>query len=312
MHGNVVHFGTRDCSSQRRHQKLLEEAPAPFLDEDTRERIHSAAVAAAKSVGYYNAGTAEFLVQGREFYFLEINTRIQVEHPITEAVTGVDLVTLQLRVAMGEPLPMKQDQITFTGHAIELRINAEDVCEGFRPAIGTITEWKRPQSKLVREDCGYAEGDTIPPFYDSLISKIIVHAPTRSEALYRTFSYLKNYSISGVPTTIPFHAWILSNEAFQTTGIDIGYVERTFSKDGAEAALSLLAVDPEHKAVDEGSEPFVEVIQAEIAHQDGASALRIVHEPGGTFLAIPLAKSGEPLTPDTWRRSNTRAGAIKG
>jgi acetyl-CoA carboxylase biotin carboxylase subunit len=312
MHGNVVHFGTRDCSSQRRHQKLLEEAPAPFLDEDTRERIHSAAVAAARSVGYYNAGTAEFLVQGREFYFLEINTRIQVEHPITEAITGVDLVALQLRVAMGEPLPMRQEQITFSGHAIELRINAEDVCEGFRPAIGTITEWKRPESKLVREDYGYTAGDAVPPFYDSLISKVIVHAPTRQEALYRTFSYLRNYSITGVPTTIPFHAWILSNEAFQTTGIDIGYVERTFSKEGAEAALALLALDPEHKATAESAEPFSEVLRENIPHISGATALRIVHEPGGTFLAVPLSDSGEPLGKELWRRSNTRAGAVRG
>ncbi len=310
MHGNVVHFGTRDCSSQRRHQKLLEEAPAPFLDDETRERIHKAAVAAAQSVGYYNAGTAEFLVQGREFYFLEINTRIQVEHPISEAITGVDLVALQLRVAMGERLPMRQEEITFSGHALELRINAEDVCEGFRPATGTITSWKRPGETHVREDYGYAQGDTIPPFYDSLISKVIVHAPTRQEALYQAFTYLRGYSISGVPTTIPFHAWILANETFQTTGIDIGYVERTFSKEGAETALALLQVDPEHKTQDGSSEPFTEVIKDGLERFPGATSLRLVHEPGGTFLVIPLQLSGEPLGKESWRRSNTRAGAL--
>jgi acetyl/propionyl-CoA carboxylase alpha subunit len=313
QHGNVVHFGTRDCSSQRRHQKLIEEAPAPFLDDETREKIHHAAVAAAKSVGYYNAGTAEFLVKDREFYFLEINTRIQVEHPITECITGVDLVALQLRVAMGEPLPMKQAEIAFTGHAIELRINAEDSMEGFRPAIGTISRWTRPEPlpQGVREDFGYREGDSIPPFYDSLISKVIVHAPSRAEALYRTFQYLRSYVIEGVPTTIPFHAWILSNELFQTTGIDIGYVERTFTGEGAHAAMKLLRLDPAHCALQSDGSPFEERVGDGISLPAGAAGLKLVHEPGGTFLAIPLDEAGKPLQQATWRRSNTRSGALQ-
>jgi acetyl/propionyl-CoA carboxylase alpha subunit len=313
MHGTVLHFGTRDCSSQRRHQKLIEEAPAPFLDEQTRARIHAAAVAAAQSVGYYNAGTAEFLVQGSEFYFLEINTRIQVEHPITEAITGVDLVALQLRVAMGERLPWKQDEISFSGHAIELRINSEDALEGFRPAIGTITTWKRPPQTTVREDYGYREGDSIPPFYDSLISKVIVHAPTRQEALYRCFSFLRDYAIEGVPTTIPFHVWILSNDTFQTTGIDIGFVERTFTRERAQQALGLFVCDPQHRAPEAGSlEPFVEEVVAHATLPKGAQALRIVHEPGGTFLAMPIDSCGQPLERSFWRRSNTRKGALHG
>lgn len=325
MHGNVVHFGTRDCSSQRRHQKLLEEAPAPFLDPETRERIHNAAVAAAKSVGYYNAGTAEFLVKGREFYFLEINTRIQVEHPVTEAVTGVDLVQLQLRVAMGEKLPLSQDQIRSSGHAIELRINAEDVTEGFRPAIGTITAWCRPADSKVREDCGYQVGDAIPPFYDSLISKVIVYAATRDEAIYRTFEFLKGYRIEGVPTTIPFHVWILANPDFQEDGIDIGYVERYFTKQGATAALALLARDPLHRdpldrdalQIDPSAsgEPYLELLAVgEIKSHSLPSetqTIAITHEVGGTFLAVPLRADGTPLSKSLWRRSNTRSEVIR-
>lgn len=308
QHGTVVHFGTRDCSAQRRHQKLVEEAPAPFLDSDVRERIHQAAVAAASSVGYYNAGTAEFLVSGREFYFLEINTRIQVEHPITEIVAGIDLVQLQIRVAMGEKLPVKQGEIAFAGHAIELRINAEDVFEGFRPALGTITEWTRCDSSVVREDCGYQVGDSIPPFYDSLVSKVIVRGDSRAEAIFNAFQFLKSYSISGLPTTIPFHAWILANSDFQTVGIDIGYVERTFTAEGARQALSLLQTDTSHV------EPSAEGSRSESVEVIGAGGERVrvelSHERGGTFLAIPLTREGARSKESSWRRSNSRVAAL--
>jgi acetyl-CoA carboxylase biotin carboxylase subunit len=308
QHGNVVHFGTRDCSAQRRHQKLVEEAPAPFLDDDVREKIHQAAVTAAKTVGYYNAGTAEFLVSGRDFYFLEINTRIQVEHPITEIVTGTDLVQLQLRVAMGEKLPMRQVDIPCKGHAIELRINAEDVFEGFRPALGTITEWRRGESAFVREDNGYRIGDAISPFYDSLVSKVIVRGESRQEALFNAFQYLRSYSIEGLPTTVPFHAWILANEDFQTTGIDIGYVERTFTADGAREAMMLLETDTAHREAD-GGESHVERI--EVVGRDGARGfVEIVHEPGGTFVAIPLEGERDRRDKALWRRSNSRSVAL--
>jgi acetyl-CoA carboxylase biotin carboxylase subunit len=306
MHGNVIHFGTRDCSAQRRHQKLVEEAPAPFLDPDTREKIHQAAVTAAKSVGYYNAGTAEFLVSGRDFYFLEINTRIQVEHPITEVVTGVDLVQLQLKVAMGEPLPIEQSDVTWTGHAIELRINAEDVFEGFRPALGTITEWHRPEMAYVREDFGYRVGDSIPPFYDSLLSKVIVRGDTRAGALYNAFQFLKEYSVGGIQTTAPFHAWLLCHEAFQTNGIDIGFVERTFSAEGARQVEALLSRDPSHKRSKDG--PVTEQISL---GEEGPLA-DLVHEEGGTFLAIPLTADGSQRGRETWCRSNQRSEAIAG
>lgn len=308
QHGNVVHFGTRDCSAQRRHQKLVEEAPAPFLDEDVRERIHQAAVTAAKTVGYYNAGTAEFLVSGREFYFLEINTRIQVEHPITEIVTGTDLVQLQLRIAMGEKLPMRQSDISFSGHAIELRINAEDVFEGFRPALGTITAWRRNDSSSVREDYGYRVGDSIPPFYDSLVSKVIVKGESRQAALFNAFQYLKGYLIEGLPTTVPFHAWILANVDFQTTGIDIGYVERTFTADGAREASALLETDTNHRE-GAGNSNHTERVEA-VGPQGERFNVELVHEPGGTFVAIPLEGDSKHREQSLWCRSNSRATAL--
>jgi acetyl-CoA carboxylase biotin carboxylase subunit len=316
MHGNVVHFGTRDCSAQRRHQKLVEEAPAPFLDPETRENIHQAAVLAAKSVGYYNAGTAEFLVQGRQFYFLEINTRIQVEHPVTEAITGVDLVQLQLKVAMGERLPFSQEQISFKGHAVELRINAEDVFENFRPALGTISSWKRPANGKdlsgIREDYGYEVGSEVTPFYDSLLSKVIAFGDTRQEALYRAYRFLREYSIGGVPTSIPFHAWILANPEFQGPGIDIGYVERTFTAESAREALSLLEIDPTHRAPEgEVTGEPVDRVYITLPHGE-RRAIDLVHEVGGTFLAIPLGDNGAPLAKSEWRRGMSREAVLRG
>ena len=247
-------------------------------------------------------------MKGKEFYFLEINTRIQVEHPITEAITGVDLVELQLKVAMGEPIPFEQKDIQFTGHAIELRINAEDPFEKFRPATGTITAWERPEQSDTREDYGYRVGDSIPPWYDSLISKVIVHGASRADALYKTFQLLKRYKVEGIPTTIPFHAWILSNPLFQQDGIDIGYVEREFSRDGAEAALKLLAVDPAHQEALDG-QLYTEVVSSGQLPA-GATTLSITHEPGGTFLAVPLDASGAPLAKSLWKRSTSRAAVI--
>ena len=309
-HGNVIHFGTRDCSAQRRHQKLVEEAPAPFLSEATREKIHSAAVRAAESVGYYNAGTAEFLVKGDEFYFLEINTRIQVEHPVTEAITGVDLVQLQLKIAMGEKLPYTQDQVTFSGHAIEFRINAEDVAENFRPATGSLGSWRRNASEFVREDFGYTEGDTIPPYYDSLLSKVIVSGSTRAEALSRAYLFFRNYSVSQMPTTIPFHRWLLCTEQFQKEGVDIGFVEREFKASALEVIANLSTIDPSHRSV-EGSAAFhTERVSLPITESE-LLAVDVIHEPGGTFLAVPLTANGCPEDQSLWCRSNVRAVAIE-
>jgi acetyl/propionyl-CoA carboxylase alpha subunit len=228
-HGNLVHLGTRDCSTQRRHQKLIEEAPAPHLAPELRERIHQAALAAARESGYYNAGTVEFLVKDGEFFFLEVNTRIQVEHPVTEAITGLDLVELQLRVAQGEPLPFKQSDVRFTGHAIEFRICAEDPAQGFRPATGKITTLTSAKFPWVREDTGFLEGDTVSAHYDSMLSKVIVHGGSRGDAIDKSLEFLSSYAILGVPSTIALHLWALYNGEFRSRPLDIGYVEREFS-----------------------------------------------------------------------------------
>jgi acetyl-CoA carboxylase biotin carboxylase subunit len=287
----------------------VEEAPAPFLDADTREAIHQAAVRAAKSVGYYNAGTAEFLVKGKEFYFLEINTRIQVEHPVTETITGVDLVQLQLKVAMGERIPFEQEEIRFDGHAIELRINAEDTLEGFRPATGRITAFDRVPAPHVREDSGYANNDVVPPYYDSLVSKVIVSGADRAEALHRAYVFLRTYRLEGIPTTVPFHVWILSRPEFQGNGIDIGFVERTFSREEALAAQRLHALDTSHKESDDECSLPAERVYVQKAKR--LVPVDLVHERGGTFLAIPLSPAGTPLSTDSWRRSNRKSAAIE-
>ena len=209
--GQVLHVGERDCSLQRRYQKVLEEAPAVAVPEHARAAIHRSAVLLAQAIGYENAGTVEFLYDEErdEHYFLEMNTRIQVEHPVTEMVTGLDLVRLQLQVAAGDPLPFIQEQVTVTGHAIECRINAESPEQDFRPSPGRITRWAPPEGRGVRLDTHCFEGYVVPPFYDSLLGKLIVHGRDRAEALQRMKTALRDFEVDGVATTIPFHAWLL-------------------------------------------------------------------------------------------------------
>lgn len=214
-HGNVIHLADRECSIQRRHQKLVEEAPSPIMTPELRERMGSAAVKAAEYIGYENAGTVEFLYSNGDFYFLEMNTRIQVEHPITEVITGVDLVKEQIRVASGEELSCRQEDITIRGHAIECRINAEDPLSDFAPNPGKITGYRSPGGIGVRVDSGVYMNYEIPPFYDSMISKLIVWGMDRQEAINRMRRALSEYIILGVRTTIPFHKAIMKNEAFQ-------------------------------------------------------------------------------------------------
>jgi acetyl-CoA carboxylase biotin carboxylase subunit len=225
--GQVVHLGERDCSIQRRHQKLLEEAPSPGLDPGTRERMGAAAVAAARSIGYEGAGTVEFLFDSDgNFYFMEMNTRIQVEHPVTEVVTGIDLIAAQLRIAAGEPLNLRQEQIELRGHAIECRINAEDPRHGFRPAPGTISGWLPPGGPGVRIDSHVYTGYEIPPFYDSLIGKLIVWAEDRPAALRRMRRALQECAVIGVPTTIDFHLALLERPEFQRGEVHTKFVEQ--------------------------------------------------------------------------------------
>ena len=225
-HGNVVHLGERDCSIQRRHQKLLEEAPSPALDPELRRRMGEAAVAAARSINYEGAGTVEFLLdRSGGFYFMEMNTRIQVEHPVTEMVTGIDLIAEQLRIAGGEPISVRQEDIQMNGHAIECRINAEDAQHNFRPAPGRITGWLPPGGPGVRVDSHVYTGYDIPPFYDSLIGKLIIWAPNRPAALERMKRALNECAITGIPTTVDFHLRMLDRPEFQRGDVHTKFVE---------------------------------------------------------------------------------------
>ncbi len=235
-HGHVVHLGERDCSIQRRHQKLIEEAPSPAVDEALRQRMGEAAVRAARAVGYVGAGTVEFLLapDGR-FYFLEMNTRIQVEHPVTEMVTGIDLVQEQLRVAAGLPLSFRQEDVVLRGHALECRINAEDPSQNFRPASGQITLYRAPAGPWVRVDSGVGPGSVVPPQYDSLLAKVIVWGRTRAEAIARMERALAEFRIEGVPTTIPFHRLALAHPVFREGKADITFVGQALTREELEA-----------------------------------------------------------------------------
>ena len=215
-HGNVVHLGERDCSVQRRHQKLIEEAPSPVVDADLRARMGAAAVKLAREVDYRSAGTVEFLLdEDGSFYFMEMNTRIQVEHPVSELITGVDLIREQLRAAAGEPLDFTQDDIRINGWAMECRVNAEDPARGFLPQPGKVREFHAPGGPGVRVDSHLYSGYNIPPYYDSLLAKIIVHGRDRTEAIARMVRALEESVFEGVPTSIPFHQAVLAHPEFQ-------------------------------------------------------------------------------------------------
>ena len=224
--GNVIHLGERDCSIQRRHQKLIEEAPCPVLSDKVRKQLCECAVAAAKAIGYRSAGTMEFLLdKDQNFYFMEMNTRVQVEHPVTEMITGVDIVKEQIRVAAGLPLRYKQRDIKFSGHAIECRINAEDPVK-FTPCPGKIDGYHPPGGLGVRIDSAVYDQYTVLPNYDSMIAKLIVHADTREEAIKRMARALDEYIIGGIKTTIEFHQKIMANSDFMEGDVDTGFLER--------------------------------------------------------------------------------------
>jgi len=224
--GNVVHLGERDCSVQRRHQKLLEESPSPAINTELRKKMGNAAIAAAKSIGYEGAGTVEFLVdEDDNFYFMEMNTRIQVEHPVTEMVTGVDLIAEQIKIASGANLEFNQDDIQLNGHAIECRINAEDPSHNFRPSPGKITGWLPPGGPGVRVDSHVYTGYEIPPYYDSLIGKLIVWRKDRNAAIKRMNRALNECAVTGIPTTINFHLTLLNKPKFKEGKIHTKYVE---------------------------------------------------------------------------------------
>ena len=226
-HGNVIHLGERECSIQRKHQKLIEEAPSPALNAKLREKITAAAVALAKEAGYVSLGTVEFLLDKKgKFYFMEMNTRIQVEHPVTEMITGLDLVELQIRIANGEKLPVTQQDIKLNGWAIECRINAEDVQSGFSPCTGAISALRLPYGEGVRVDTGVEAGTKITPFFDSMIAKLIVHAPSRQRAIENMLIALKDFHVRGIKTTIPFDKAVLNDEIFRQGKFDTSFVEK--------------------------------------------------------------------------------------
>jgi acetyl-CoA carboxylase biotin carboxylase subunit len=227
QHGNAVHLWERDCSLQRRHQKLMEESPSPHIGQETREKMSAAAVRLIREANYHNAGTVEFIVNEEEnFYLLEVNARIQVEHPVTESVTGIDLVQTQIRVAAGQRLPFKQEEIPQRGHAIEFRINAEDPAKNFQPQPGVIETWMPPGGPGVRLDTHVHAGYRIPPNYDSMIAKLIVHRPTREEAFATAKRALSEFRVGPIKTTIPLHLQLLEVPEIRSGGFDTNFVER--------------------------------------------------------------------------------------
>jgi acetyl-CoA carboxylase, biotin carboxylase subunit len=245
-HGNTLHLGERECSIQRRHQKLIEEAPSPVLTAEEREAMGATAVAAARAVNYEGAGTVEFLYQNGEFFFLEMNTRIQVEHPVTEMTTGVDLVQWQIRIAAGEALPFRQEEIRLQGHAIECRITSEDPFNAFLPSTGRIEHLELPTGPGVRWDGGIAAGYEVGLYYDPMLAKLIVHAPTRAEAIERMKRALLELRVQGVDTSVPFHLRVMDEPDFRAGRLDIRYLERHEKEllDGAadEETLRLAAL----------------------------------------------------------------------
>jgi acetyl-CoA carboxylase biotin carboxylase subunit len=234
-HGSVVHLYERDCSLQRRHQKLVEESPAPNLPERVRDAICDAAVRLVKAAGYYSAGTCEFLLdRDNNYYFIEVNARIQVEHPVTELVTGVDLIKEQIRIAAGERLRFRQRDVVQRGSAIECRINAEDPAKDFRPSAGTIAKWQPPGGPGVRLDTHVVPGYRVPPNYDSMVAKLLVHQPTRAEAIATMRRALREFVVEGIATTIPLHQEILNTAEFQNGTVDTKFIERTFLQTAAK------------------------------------------------------------------------------
>ncbi|MBD3425985.1 MAG: acetyl-CoA carboxylase biotin carboxylase subunit [Candidatus Omnitrophica bacterium] len=229
--GNVIHLGERDCTIQRRHQKLIEEAPSPVLNEDMRKKMGEAAVNGAKAVNYRGAGTIEFLVDGDDFYFMEMNTRIQVEHPVTEMVTGVDLIKEQIKVAAGQKLSLKQEDVRITGHAIECRINAEDPDHDFRPSPGKLAALHIPGGLGVRVDTHVYAGYEIPPFYDSMIAKLITYGRDRDQAITTMHRALDEFLIEPIKTTVGFHKKVMTDSDFQNGDVSTHFVEKYFPKE---------------------------------------------------------------------------------
>jgi propionyl-CoA carboxylase alpha chain len=238
-HGNVVHLFERECSIQRRHQKVVEEAPSAVLTPEKRNAMGEAAINVAKSCGYYGAGTVEFILDDKlNFYFLEMNTRLQVEHPVTEEITGLDLVKLQIKVAEGEKIPFKQEDLKINGHAVEIRVYAEDPANNFLPDIGTLKTYKRPQGHGIRVDDGFEQGMTIPFYYDPMIAKLIAKADTREAAIEKMIRAIDEYQITGLETTLGFCKFVMQHDAFRSGNFDTRFVENYFKPEVLKEAGS--------------------------------------------------------------------------
>ena len=323
--GNCVYLFERDCSVQRRHQKVLEEAPAPGMTEALRAQMGAAAVAAAKAVNYVGAGTVEFIVEqtaydqpeSMKFFFMEMNTRLQVEHPVTEAITGLDLVEWQLRVASGEPLPLQQSEIRMTGHAIEARICAENPDNNFLPATGTLQVYRKPQASSferssIRVDDGVREGETISPFYDSMVAKLIVHGDTREQALARLDTSLAQTHIVGLNTNVQFLRHVVRSESFATAKLDTALIEREsavlFKQDhvGMQAAAAAVIADALHaEAAAQGHDPFsrrdgwqshgITQRRFELAYDGQSHPAQLRYERGGVLSLLVGEADAAPL-----------------
>jgi acetyl-CoA carboxylase biotin carboxylase subunit len=281
--GSIVHLFERECSIQRRHQKLIEEAPSPFLDDELRDRMGEAAVALARAGGFQNAGTVEFLVDSdRNFYFLEMNARLQVEHPVTEIVTGLDLVLLQLAIASGEPLPFSQAELSRRGSAMEFRITAEDPFQNFMPTAGTLSVYRPPEGPGIRHDAGVFQGQRVTPHYDPLIAKLIVSGENRSQCISRAKRAIREYRVQGISTTLPFFERMLSDERFVAGEMDVGFVDRHWMAEMASMPAE-----------------FPELFPAALA------AAAAAFEEGE-----PLSESsGEPsVSPSPWKLAGVREG----
>jgi len=238
QHGNTIHLFERECSIQRRHQKVVEEAPSSLLTTEIRKSMGEAAINVARSCGYCGAGTVEFIMdEKKNFYFLEMNTRLQVEHPVTEEITGLDLVKLQIKIAQGEKIPFKQEDLKINGHAIEVRVYAEDPANNFLPDIGTLQTYSRPQGHGIRVDDGFEQGMPIPFYYDPMIAKMICHAENREDAIRKMIRAIDDYEITGIETTLGFCKYVMEHEAFQSGNFDTKFVEKYFSPDAIKSKL---------------------------------------------------------------------------
>ncbi|MGA9265342.1 MAG: biotin/lipoyl-containing protein, partial [Rhodomicrobium sp.] len=335
-HGQIVSLFERECTLQRRHQKVIEEAPSAALDDERRDTLYESARKAAAAIGYVGAGTVEFVADDAHAWFIEMNTRLQVEHPVTEMITGLDLVEWQLRIAMGERLPLRQDDIARRGHAIEARVYAEDAASGFLPSIGEIYRWRAPvESAGLRIDTGFGAGDAVSQYYDPMLAKVIAHAETREAALIRLRSALSNFEIAGVTTNIPFLTRLLAEEAVIANDVDTGFIERERASSGGEpsptafqlaASVAAILQREQEEQRRDAADPYSPWAQGapwtlfgprarQIEMRDkggGAHEATIVHTREGMTLelegaAIPFAF--EPIPCETSRFAITLAGA---